>query len=63
MTSEIKILAQNLALWDCHFDYFQGQKTRFLEVVWGKNHVKNLKKNRGIWKKQAEKYQTLKKYV
>ena len=30
MTSKIKILCQNLALWEGHFDHFQGQKSRFL---------------------------------
>ena len=30
MTSKIKILGQNLALWEGHFDHFQGQKSRFL---------------------------------
>ena len=30
LTSKIKILDQNLALCDCHFVHFQGQKTCFL---------------------------------
>ena len=30
MTSKIKIFGQNLALWEGHFDHFQGQKSRFL---------------------------------
>ena len=29
MTSKIKILCQNLALWEVHFDNFVGQKSRF----------------------------------
>ena len=29
MTPKIKILGQNLAPWEGHFDHFQGQKTRF----------------------------------
>ena len=30
MASKIKIFSQNLALWEGHFDNFQGEKTRFL---------------------------------
>ena len=33
MTSKIKIFGQNLALWEGHFDHFQGQKTRFLDFL------------------------------
>ena len=33
MTSKIKILRQNLALWEGNFDHFQGQKTRFLDFL------------------------------
>ena len=30
MASQIKFLRPNLALWEGHYDHFQGQKTRFL---------------------------------
>ena len=33
MTSKIKILGQNLALWEGHFDHFGGQKSRFLDFL------------------------------
>ena len=33
MISKLKILCQNLALWEGHFDHFQGQKKSFL-VFW-----------------------------
>ena len=33
MTPKIKILGQNLGLWEGHFDHFQGQKTRFLDFL------------------------------
>ena len=32
MTSKIQILGQNLALWEGHFDNFQGQESRFLDL-------------------------------
>ena len=31
MTSKIKIVCQNLALWEGHFDHFGAQKSRFLD--------------------------------
>ena len=31
MTSKIQISGQNLALWEGHFEHFQGQKARFLD--------------------------------
>ena len=33
MTSKIKILGQNLALWEGHFDHFGAQKSRFLDIL------------------------------
>ena len=33
MASKIKILGQNLALWEGHFDHFGGQKSRFLDFL------------------------------
>ena len=39
MTSKTKIWDQNLALREGHFDYFQDQRTFFLEVVWGSRIV------------------------
>merc|ERR1712155_158459 len=33
MTTKIKILWQNLALWEGHFDHFGGKKSRFLEFL------------------------------
>ena len=33
MTSKIKIVGQNLALWEGHFDDFGGQKSRFLDFL------------------------------
>ena len=33
MTSKIKILGQNLALSEGHFDNFGGQKSRFLDFL------------------------------
>ena len=33
MISKIKILRHNLALWEGHFDYFHGQKTRFMDFL------------------------------
>ena len=33
MTSKIKILGQNLALLEGHFDHFGGQKSRFLDIL------------------------------
>ena len=33
MTSKIEIYGQILALGECHFDNFQGQKTSFLDFL------------------------------
>ena len=33
MTSKIKIVGQNLALWEGHFDHFGGQKSRFFDFL------------------------------
>ena len=33
ITSKIKILGKNLALWEGHFDYFGAQKSRFLDIL------------------------------
>ena len=33
MTSKIKILCQNVALWEANFDHFGGQKSRFLDFL------------------------------
>ena len=33
MTSKIKFLGQNFALWEGNFDHFQGQKSRFFDFL------------------------------
>ena len=33
MTPKIKMLCQNLGLWEGHFDHFGGQKNRFLDFL------------------------------
>ena len=33
MSSKIKIVCQNLGLFEGHFDHFQGQKTCFLNIL------------------------------
>ena len=33
MTTKIKVLGQNLVLWEGHFDHFQGKKTHFLDFL------------------------------